>query len=82
MARHYELSDMIKQLGSQGLIFFTFSAADLHWPELYKLMPSGENSDRETESAKQWHQNIIKNSHIATWFFNKRFETFFNDELK
>ena len=29
-ARRYELSDMIKQIGTQGLIFFTFSAADLH----------------------------------------------------
>src|SRR3954468_16560092 len=34
-ARRWELSDMIKQIGSQGLVFFTFSAADLHWPELH-----------------------------------------------
>ena len=25
-----ELSDMIKQLGIQGMVFFTFSAADFH----------------------------------------------------
>ena len=30
---------------------------------------------------KQRQQNIIDNPHIATWFFNKRFETFFNDVL-
>jgi len=30
MARRYELTDMIKQLESDGLIFFTFSSADLH----------------------------------------------------
>ena len=38
MVRRQELSDMIKQIGHKGLIFFTFSAADLHWPELHKLM--------------------------------------------
>ncbi len=30
---------MIKQVGSEGMIFFTFSSADLHWPELHDLMP-------------------------------------------
>ena len=30
MARRYELTDMIKQIGHQGLIFFTFSAVDFH----------------------------------------------------
>jgi len=46
-ARCYELLDMIKQIGSQGLVFFTFSAADLHWPELHKLILSsgGETSN-------------------------------------
>jgi len=34
---------MIKQLDAKGMIFFTFSAADLHWPELHKLMPHDEN---------------------------------------
>ena len=33
--RQFELADMIRQLGSQGIVFFTFSAADLYWPELY-----------------------------------------------
>ena len=39
--RQSELSDMIKQLGSQGMVFFTFSAADFHWPDLHALMPHG-----------------------------------------
>ena len=80
MARRHELTDMIKQIDHQGLIFFTFSAADLHWPKLHKLMESDHNGD-EAESAKQRQQNLIDNPHIATWFFNKRFETFFNDVL-
>ena len=77
MARRYELTDMIKQIGHQGLIFFTFSAADFHWPELHQLMPDVEGSDSENQRVK----NIINNPHIATWFFNKRFETFFHDVL-
>ena len=56
-------------------IFFTFSAADFHWPELHKLM------EQEGESAKVRQKNIIDNPHIATWFFNKRFEHFFKDVL-
>ena len=31
--RRFELADMIRQLGSQEMVFFTFSAADLQWPE-------------------------------------------------
>ena len=78
-ARRSELTDMIKQIGTQGLIFFTFSAADLQWPELHKLMPSSGDAEA---SAKRHHQNIVDNPHIAVWFFNKRFEIFFNDVLK
>jgi hypothetical protein len=70
---------MIKQIGPQGLIFFTFSAADLHWPEFHKLMPSSSNSEI---SANHHHQNIFNNPHIAVWYFNKRFEIFCNDDLK
>ena len=79
-ARRWELSDMIKQIGSQGLIFFTFSIADLHWPELHNLMPSSENPT-ERETVAKCNQNIIDNPHIAVWFFSKRFEIFFNDVL-
>ena len=37
--RRFELADMIRQLGSQEMVFFTFSAADLQWPDLHRLMP-------------------------------------------
>jgi ATP-dependent DNA helicase PIF1 len=81
-ARRWELSDMITQIGSQGLVFFTFSAADLHWPELHKLMPSSGNSAEETGSIRNNHQNIIDNPHLVDWFFQKRFEIFLKDVLK
>ena len=80
-ARRGEVSDMVKQLGSQGLIFFTFSAADLHWPELHRLMSPNENVTEGSESNRQNHQNVVNNPQIVAWFFNKRFETFFNDVL-
>ncbi|CAG8536702.1 15388_t:CDS:2 [Cetraspora pellucida] len=41
---HNELINMIKQVGADGLIFFTFSAADLHWPDLHNLMPNTSNN--------------------------------------
>src|SRR6266496_5414096 len=66
MARRYELSDMIKQIGHQGLIFFTFSVADFHWPELHKLMPEDGYSDDESISSEKRQQNIINNPHVAT----------------
>jgi len=53
MARRYELSDLIKQIGHQGLIFFTFSAADLHWPDLHKLILRCTNEVDELELAKK-----------------------------
>src|SRR5439155_23552936 len=53
MARRYELTDMIKQIGHQGLIFFTFSAADLHWPDLHKLMSRCTNEVDELKLAKK-----------------------------
>src|ERR1051325_4421228 len=77
--RRVELTDMIKQLGSQGMIFFTFSAADLHWAELHKLMPHGEiriEGESEQDAAKHRRQDLIDNPHIASWFFEKRFKSF------
>ncbi len=45
-------------------------------------MPEDRYSDDESILAKKRQQNLIKNPHIATWFFNKRFENFFKDVLK
>ena len=77
--RSYKLSDMIKQLGAKGMIFFTFSAADLHWPDLHKLMPNGEipvDADSDQDRNKRRRQDLIDNPHIAAWFFEKRFKLF------
>ena len=81
MARRNELSDMIKQIGHKGLIFFTFSAADFYWPELHKLMPDCGSEEDEAEMSKKRQQNIIDNPHIAAWFFDRRFKIFLKDVL-
>ncbi|CAB4407286.1 unnamed protein product [Rhizophagus irregularis] len=81
IARRKELLDFIKQIGADGLIFFTFSTADMHWPELHKLMENCDHNGDEAESSKRRQQNIIDNPHIATWFFKQKFETFFKDVL-
>ena len=51
--------------------FFTFSSADMHWPELHALF----NSDG-SNTAENRRQNIINNPHITDWFFTQRLENF------
>ena len=52
--------------------FFTFSSADMHWPELHALFgnPLGDSS---TDNKRQ---NVINNPHITDWFFTQRLESF------
>lgn len=79
-----ELLDMIKQIGSKGMLFFTFSAADTHWPDLHDLIPNGENpTETETiqEATKRRRKDLIDNPHIAAWYFEKRFKAFFKKVL-
>ena len=49
--------------------FFTFSSADMHWPELHALF--GSSNDNTAEKRRQ---NVIKNPHITDWFFTRRLE--------
>ena len=50
-------------------IFFTFSSADMHWPELHDMLGSNTTSHER-------RQNVINNPHIVVWFFTKRLESF------
>ena len=50
--------------------FFTFSSADMHWPDLHKLF-GNENSTSEER-----RQSVINNPHIVDWFFTQRLESF------
>lgn len=51
--------------------FFTFSSADMHWPELHALFTSGSNKTSENK-----RYNVINNSHITDWFFTQRLKNF------
>ena len=52
--------------------FFTFSSADLHWPELHALLKS-DNTDPTVENHRD---NVINNPNITNWFFTQRLESF------
>ena len=53
-------------------LFFTFSSADMYWPELHALF--GANSANATSEVRQ--QNVINNPHIVDCFFTQRMESF------
>ena len=46
-------------------LYFTFSSADMHRPELHALF-GGENDC----TAEHRNQNVINNPHITDWFFH------------
>ena len=52
--------------------FFTFSSADMHWPELHALF--SDSTDQSLPENKC--QNVINNPHITDWFFTQRLENF------
>lgn len=77
LARRRELIAMIKDCGCPHL-FFTFSAADVQWPDLHRHMPHPVSSDAtEQERAKIHNQNLNENPGIAAYWFQKRFDIFF-----
>lgn len=53
-------------------IFFTLSAADMHWPELHQLSSSNIND----LNSKERGMNVINNPNLVDWFFTKSVEQF------
>lgn len=53
-------------------IFFTLSAADMHWPELHQLSSSNINDLNSKERA----MNVINNPNLVHWSFTKSVEQF------
>ncbi|KAK3923555.1 ATP-dependent DNA helicase RRM3, partial [Frankliniella fusca] len=77
-ARGRELLSMVEQLGLPTL-FFTLSAADLHWPDLFKIIAPNEDLDTMTEFRRR---KLVKaNPMIVDNYFLKRAETFINNVL-
>ena len=69
--RRDELKSIITTKGVPT-IFFTFSSADMHWPELHSLF-SNKPHDCTNEERRQ---NVIDNPHIVDWFFDQRLQSF------
>lgn len=68
-----ELLSMVRQIGTPT-IFFTLSAADYHWPDLYRIISPEIPT---TELTNQMRRRIMhENPNLTAWFFNKRCEIF------
>ena len=64
--RLQELLALIEQKGCPTF-FFTFSAADMHWPDLQRLLQNDEGASRSERA-----QAVIDNPHLTDWFFMQR----------
>ena len=64
---------MLALLEQKGCLtfFFTFSAADSHWPDLQILLQNDEGATRSQRA-----QAVIDNPHLTDWFFLQRLEAF------
>ncbi|CAB4017851.1 ATP-dependent DNA helicase PIF1, partial [Paramuricea clavata] len=68
--RLQELLALIEQKACPTF-FFTFSAADMHWPELQRLLQNDEGASRSERA-----QAVIDNPHLTDWFFMQRLQEF------
>ncbi|XP_020915212.2 uncharacterized protein LOC110252718 [Exaiptasia diaphana] len=66
-----DLKAIVTNVGTPTL-FFTFSSADMHWPELHALFQNNDSSF----TSEQRRQNVINNPHIVDWFFTQRLDNF------
>ena len=66
MQQRARLISMVDTLG-MPTIFFTHSAADLHWPELRHLIDPHNTG---------WNSTLIENPALADWFFYHRVHKF------
>ena len=71
-----ELKAIITNVGAPTL-FFTFSSADMHWPELHALFNVNSNCENSNDlTSEVRRQNVINNPHLVDWFFTQRIESF------
>jgi hypothetical protein len=63
--RRSELLAICEQM-LPATVFFTLSAADNHWYDLHRLMPSGMS-----DNIQRRVKNASKNSHLVDWFVLK-----------
>lgn len=77
-ARGKELIAMAEQLGMPTL-FFTLSAADLHWPDLFKILAPDEDFQNISEHRRRLL--VKENPLIVDSFFLHRAETFIKEVI-
>ena len=70
-----ELKSIITTVGAPTL-FFTFSSADMHWPELHALFKASTDCKTGSSTSNVRRQNVINNPHVVDWFFTQRLESF------
>ncbi|CAB4008934.1 Hypothetical predicted protein, partial [Paramuricea clavata] len=70
-----ELKAIITSVGAPTL-FFTFSSADMHWPELHALFKTDTDNELGNSTSDVRRQNVINNPHVVDWFFTQRLESF------
>lgn len=66
-----DLKAIINHVGAPTL-FFTFSSADMHWPQLLNLF---EMTTHYTSSEER-QQYVINIPQCEDWFFTQRLESF------
>ncbi|KAL7291691.1 hypothetical protein TKK_0014481 [Trichogramma kaykai] len=76
--RSNELTHMVDQLG-KATIFFTLSAADYHWSDLFRLLISEWDIDDLTDNERRqvMHENPI----IVGYFFQERAHILINNVM-
>lgn len=67
-----DLKGIISHKGAPTFLF-TFSSADMHWPELHSLFNTSTTIDNSSQTKRS---NVINNPHITDWFFTQRLELF------
>ncbi|CAB4011401.1 ATP-dependent DNA helicase PIF1 [Paramuricea clavata] len=70
-----ELKAIITSVGAPTL-FFTFSSADMHWPELHALFKADTDNELGNSTSEERRQNVINNPHVVDCFFTQRLESF------
>lgn len=64
-----ELLEMVAQIGTPT-VFFTLSAADYHWADIFKLI--NPNIEPENLTDKQRRDLMHENPHLTAYYFQKR----------
>jgi hypothetical protein len=70
-----ELKAIITSVGAPTL-FFTFSSAGMHWPELHALFKADTDNEIGNFTSEVRRQNVISNPHLVDWFFTQTLESF------